>query len=186
MGLVGEGAIVTTVLPDVFPVIELENQRAELYKLGGISLAAGGENRAPGAANRATMGFTNPANSGVVATVTRYTFNSSAPQNVIGGWIGFPNTITSAGVNRIADGRQNNYPNELPICFTGTSITDPINAAWFNYAFAADEFYTQHDLNGIVVLGPGTTWGIRGGTNNITVRWAVEWRERPAEPSEFV
>jgi len=187
MGLVGEGALVTTVLSDVFPMIDVESPRKELAKLAGLTIAVGGENLAPGAANRATMGFTNPADSGIVAVITRLTYQSSAVQSVAAGWIGFPNTIVENAVNRVADSRQApNYPNESPVCFVGSSNTDPLNAAWWSLVEPANGFFHRHSEDGIAVLGPGTTWGIRGTTNNITLRCTFEWRERPAEPSEFV
>lgn len=186
MGLVGEGAIVTGVLPDVFPTIELEDVQAEIYKLATWDLAIGAETLAPGAANRATIGIENPTGSGKVAVVTRVTFQSAAAQNVVTGWIGIPSGLVVNAVNRLRDGRQASFPNAGPVCFVGSNNTSPINAAWSNFAYAANEFREWYDLKGVAVLTPGTAWGVRGGTNNITVRLAIEWRERPVDSSELI
>ncbi len=74
MALVGEGAIVTNVLPDVFPTLELEDLPGELYKLAGWDIAVGAESLSPGAINRATIGLENPVGSGKIAVLTRLRF----------------------------------------------------------------------------------------------------------------
>jgi len=186
MGLVGEGAIVTGVLPDVFPTLELEDVPGELYKLANWDIAVGSESLSPGAAARATIGLENPVDSGKIAVLTRLRFQPDLLMAVTVGWLAIPSGLVVNGVNRLRDGRQASFPNAQPVCFVGSNNTSPINAAWDNFLYQPEEFGGVFDNKGHVVLTPGTAFACRGGTNNVLLRCAIEWRERPVDSSELI
>lgn len=82
MNLVGEGSIVTGALPDVFPVLELENNRAELAVLSGWRLGQAGDVFTGAAGQFPALQVFNPVASGVLVVVTQALVSIATAQSV--------------------------------------------------------------------------------------------------------
>ncbi len=82
MGLVGEGAIVTGVLPDVFPVMELENERIELLALAQWTVGLEMVDFTSGVGLRSRAQCFNPATSQKLVVVEQITFSTAVASEI--------------------------------------------------------------------------------------------------------
>lgn len=182
MNIVGEGAIVTGALPDVFPVLEVENLTSENRALAGWRLSNGGDVFTAAAGQFPLIQAMNPAGSGVicvvetvvaVVTVTtqiRWRLTTTAATNLIRQF-----------VNR--DSRFG-FPGNTPIQVRNLSAVVPVPPGSVTLNLAN----TQTDLllGSEFVLFPGS--GLEVGTDRAAGQMFCTFscRERSFEPSELI
>ncbi len=179
--IVGEGAIVTNTLQEVFPVFDLEDPPAELQILGGTRLAFGGSTNAAVAAQAGRFQIFNPANSGHIVTVTSFYFTGQANGTVRYGIVNV--ALATVGTQRFADTR--GVFTALPVGQINqvTSVALAPATGQFRVLSNAPGFF--QDRKGIFVLAPGTGLEVGFNTVNIVTHCVFHWRERPALASEL-
>ncbi len=181
--LKGAGSKVADVLTELFPMFDVESNRAELQLLSGTRLCMGSTRQANVAAVTSRSQLFNPPDSGVIAVVTHVWAVSDptlVPINVtmIIAFTGSP-TLTDL----FRDGRLGIAAN--PTCQTGVIQDAVVTTPTLRFNSPPTVMAELSDENGIMVLSPGT--GIEVGTQLVNRELDVSylWRERVAEPSEL-
>jgi len=179
--LKGQGSKVADVLTELFPVVDVENVPGELLRLGGTLLGWGDSTGIAGVGDRASVGLFNPADSGKLVTVTSIWTFLLAVGSVS---MGLYTTSLGGGVpGDVRDFRTTTLSKTS--AQTEFSIADSITPVNVAFRVVADETFRMEDVNGLVVLSPGTgVKTVMNGTNG-TINTAFLWRERIAEPSEL-
>jgi len=181
-GMTGPGAKVAEVIPEVFPVIDLENLPAELYLLSGTRLAFGGVQQIGLAGESARIQLFNPADSGQIVTLTTANLNLS-----ITGGIRFVVTPNVEPTNDLGIRFRDTRLGVLtrPTAEVRSSSNAAVLAGTGEFRIQANVPLYLTDPNGIVVLAPGT--GITFNTVVVatTFTGTFFWRERVAEQSEL-
>ncbi len=183
MNLVGEGALVTGVLEDVFPIVDLENLQPDSWRWAGWNLCAGTATRLSAAGQRPRAALNNPAGSGIMAVVTKMYVHVNTTQNfqLRFGPIVIP---TPTGTEAFRDTRT---PGQLlPVCTiaddTGTAALGGTLIA--RLRAAANELNPYEVPDGICVLAPGQSFIMEGQTNATLIEPSLSWRERRLDPAE--
>ena len=179
--LYGGGSKVTEVLPEVFPVLELEDTTPELLALGGWRMAWQSTARQSTAGNDASSQLFNPVDSGHLVVITQLLFRVGTNSDVD---IEMQDTPLAAGVPGLyRDGRFGVPRSTVALA---SSLDGGITGGGLRIFVASGPPTSLRDDNGIVVLSPGT--GLNLGTvvqnNFFTVNYF--WRERLASPSELL
>lgn len=181
-GLYGGGSKVVEVLPELFPVIEVENTTPELLLLNGWRLAWQNIEETSPLAETAAVSITNPVGSGILAAVEELDLRTSFDDNI---QILVTNTLDTSpeirGLFRDARlGGNRNTACEL------RNFSNVPTGAGLRIRLVADEVMHLAPRNGICVLSPGTALQI--GTTGTQLQLAVNcyWRERVAQSSELL
>lgn len=182
-GLYGGGSKVVEVLPELFPVIEVENTTPELLLLNGWRLAWQNIEQAATAAQTSVVSLTNPIGSGILAAVEELDLRvDTADENI---QMEVTNTLlTSAAIRGLfRDAR-----------LGGTRATacelrnDPNVPTGAGLRIRLQNNVVTHlaPRNGICVLSPGTALqiGMVGTNQRLAVNYY--WRERVAQSSELL
>ena len=180
-GIIGPGSKVSEALSELFPVLELETLLAELAVLSGTALGHGNTARGGVAVLNQHSQVFNPADSGVIATVTYIAFSTDTTQNIV---VGLVNALLAdtADPERFRDGRLGLTPGT--VCQVRTeSIAASSNAT--RIRIVDDVTFVLQSENGLFVLPPGFGCQVGTTTQNTTLRVSYMWRERPAEQSEL-
>jgi len=179
--IVGEGAIVTETLQEVFPVFDLEDPPAELLILGGtrICFGAGVLGAVSGQASRFQL--FNPDDSGYILICTKVLFSPSSNGIVRYGVVN--QAIASVGTQRFADTR--GRFTALPLGSINQTSSVALAPATGQYRQLGGTTLVLNEPKGLFVLGPGT--GIEFGSANLNTvnSCTFHWRERPALSSEL-
>ncbi len=181
--LKGPGSKVAEVLAELFPTFDVETRLAELAILSGVNICTGGAQLADagvGLANR--LQVFNPANSGILCTITRVTFAATTSGDIIR--MATANTAVGVGLGlqRFMDTRR---PfTGLPVCFIAQQQDAALTDADVIYVALQSETNTLDDPNGLAVLAPGFGFTVGNSALDIGLTAQFWWRERPAEPSE--
>jgi len=183
-GIVGGGSQVNDTLNELFPVMDIERVPGELLALSGFRLGMCSSILAASAAEFNHHQLFNPANSGVLLTVTQVAM-ISGPATITFRFSTFVGALlVLAGNERRRDTRGGTTA-EL----TGQSRTDQ-NAAGggldYRIRNLANETQIVKDENGVAILFPGTGLQISSDVLNTTSTVGFFWRERAFEPSEIV
>lgn len=179
-GLYGGGSKVVEVLPEMFPVLELEHTTPELIALSGWRTAWQSTSRASGPGNDSSSQLFNPVASGVLVAVTQVFMLVSTDSNVD---IEIQNSALAAGVSGLyRDGRFGVPRNTAAIA---SSLDGGTTGGGLRVFVPANAVFTIRDDNGIVVLAPGTGLNIGTVIQNLTLVVNYFWRERPALESEI-
>ena len=181
--LKGPGAKVNDVLSELFPMLDVETNRAELQLLSGTRLCMGSTRQANVAAVTSRSQLFNPPDSGVIAVVTHLWAVSDptlVPINItmIIALTGSP-TLTDL----FRDGRLGITAN--PSLQTAVIQDAVVTTPTLRFNSLPSTAVDLTDENGIMVLSPGT--GLEVGTQVVNRELDVSylWRERIAEPSEL-
>jgi len=183
--VVGRGAIVTTLLEDVFPVVDLFNPSPEFRALGGEHPAFGKVNRNSTEFNEVQL--FNPVGSGLIAIVEEIVVNGE----MVTGWhMAIVDTpLGSTGpFKQFRDSRLFDQSPGLELRSGNTVAGGNVPANW---AILQDQTDTEFRFNqvdaGVAILSPGFGLSIEqdedGMNRNLRVNFL--WRERAAEPSEL-
>ncbi len=181
-GLIGPGSKVNNTIGDLFPMLDVENLPGELYYLMGTFICYGGQVQGPVAAEFPRIQIMNPADSGLLITVTGFTVSTETGQELR--WdINSTALASAAGNGRVRDTRVST--DQIP---TGQIRTDSSGSATTLTGITrvlVNQPFTLHDENGIAVLAPGSGFQVGGTTANSRIRVTFYWRERVAEASEL-
>jgi len=179
MNLVGEPAIVTGVLPDVFPVIELENLPPELLALTGWKLGTQNTDLAPGAGNIANSIIRNPPGSGQMTVVESALVWTSTSGEI--NWSLLPPDVGTFDSRLVFRDRR----------FTGDLATEVRDLVAGVAGLVHGKIHTANNaqveiapVNGLAVLFPGDALAFRTVTVNVRLTVTYFARERPFEQSE--
>lgn len=180
--LYGGGSKVVEVLPEVFPVLDLENLPHELLMLAGWRTAMITVSRDPTLGDIVAAQLFNPVNSGFIAAVTQVILRTDQDSNVA---VTINQAQLTGGFTRglFRDSRLGGVRNSV---LGGLTQTGPAaTPATMNLFVPSDSQYILSDPNGLVVLSPGN--GMQCGINTIDrfISATFLWRERVAETSEL-
>jgi len=178
--LYGGGSKVTEVLPELFPVLEVENTTPELIALTGWRTAWQSTERPAVVAQVSKSQLFNPSSSGVIAAVTKLLVVADSL------------AITQVQIENVQIGtpvkglfRDGRFGVPRNTVLEVSSIDNVATGGGLRFTHLTDTPIQISDDNGIVVLVPGT--GLSVGTTNVNVRLTVNyfWRERLAQESEI-
>lgn len=180
-GLIGGGAKVSSVIPELFPVLELEDTTPELLALSGWRVAWQSTERSSGVGNNSTSELFNPANSGIIAAITQVIIRVSVTSNVQA------QIVAVALGNNPVPGlfRDSRFGTPRNTTLQVDSIDGGATGGGLRLFLPLDEPFTLRDDNGIVILTPGTGLQIGSVTSNLLMSINYFWRERIAEQSEL-
>jgi len=181
-GSIGPGSRVSETLSELFPVLDVERVPAELLVLGGTGICHGGSTLTGAAGESAKAQLFNPADSNIIATLTKVIFAVTTAS--IARW-GFSAASfgTAVGTQRFTDQRRP-LP-ALPVCeVRQLSEAALANATAQTRVVSATTLQLENE-NGLAVLSPGTGFEIGEDTVASTIFFTFYWRERPAEESEL-
>lgn len=178
--LYGGGSKVVEVLPELFPVIEVEDTTPELLALTGWRTAWQVTSRLSGVGNESSSQLFNPVGSGFLISVTQIIIQLAALGSVD---VELQGTALAAGVPGLyRDGRFGVPRSTVAIV---SSLDGGTTGGGLRFLLAANTQFPIRDDNGICVLAPGTGLNIGTVQTNVTLVVNYFWRERPAQPSEI-
>jgi len=179
--LYGGGSKVVEVLPEVFPVLELENTTPELLALSGWRTAWQSTERPAPVAMTSTSQLSNPPGSGVLAVVTMLICSGDVAF-VFGAEL---QTASIGGTPIRGLFRDSRFGIPRNTALTVESVDGGVVGGGLRLQVASAEQVFLRDDNGIVVLTPGGRLTV--GALNDGVRLTVNyfWRERQAQESEL-
>jgi len=182
--IIGTGSMVAESISELFPMIDVERVPGELLVLANTRLCFGGSVVGQVAGNVSRLQLFNPPDSGVIMTVSKVLFATSATVQVR---FGIRNNLplitntndgvfreTRLGITDRATGEireQSNNPSTAPSNGITRTIADVVN--------------TLEDENGIAVLSEGFGWEISPASANVALYCTIFWREREVEASEI-
>jgi len=186
LNVVGRGAVVTTLLEDVFPVMDLMNPAPEMRFLGLEFLAFGHATRASAEFN--SVQIFNPTGSGNIVIVDAITVLSEDTAGVHAAIVDVP--LGSVAANKqFRDIRAagKNIKN-LPVAqlrsgndIAGSTILSTIRAT----VPPLPELNFESNGVAVAILKEGTGFQIENDTANFLLRANFFWRERAADPAEL-
>ncbi len=181
-GIIGPGSKVGEVIPEMFPMFDLEDPPAELQVLGGTRMGFGGSTLAAVAAQAGRFQLFNPAGSGHIITVTMWSVQTTSGTHTVR--YGVVNqAIATVGTQRFADTR--GRFTALPVGQINAVTSVALAPATGQYRALGATPNLAHFNKGIFVLGPGTGLEIGTASVNTVVFGTFHWRERPALESEL-
>jgi len=185
MGLVGEGAIVTSVLPDVFPVINVEDMQTDGWRLAGWRRCMGTENRTPAGGLTAEVALENITTTGTLAVIEEIIITTDAVAliNIAVNTAGSILTGTSNGFRSFTDLRPRFNP-PLPTLSVTAGDAIPLGTRVFQHHFLARTPFHLKPDKGVGVLGPGSMFLVACLTADVGLAATFIWRERAIEPAE--
>jgi len=192
MNLVGQPSIVTGVLEDVFPIIDLENLQPDAWRWAGWNICAVGDFVGGGAGNTTRISLDNPPDSGHVIVLTKLIVASDLGQDLRGSLAdvaaraptavaNFRDTrtdpTTQVPVGQLFGEIAIAVPPEPEVMRLPVSTTGGVGAVGIHLILDVSD--------GVVVLGPGTQFRIRAFLPDSGITASFWWRERPLDPAEF-
>lgn len=178
--LYGGGSKVVEVLPEVFPVLELEDTTPELLALSGWRMAWQSTERLSAVGNNSSSQIFNPAASGQIVAVTQVTLRTDKATNV---QMELTTTQTGAPISGLF--RDSRFGVPRSTVAQVSTIDGGAIGGGARIFMPIDVNFVLRDDNGVVILTPGT--GLDVGTVNTQIRLLVNyfWRERQAQESEL-
>ena len=181
-GIIGPGAKVSEALPELFPVIDVEQVPGELLVLMGTRLCFGSEVINSNVAEFSTIQLFNPANSGFLITVSSVIISTQSGTEVR--WNLEGSIAGALSVNgRFRDGRISGVTR--PVGQIRSISRAAVTARAGQMRILANEPKTLEDPNGVAVLAPNTGLTIQEIEADQTLVVAFNWRERVALEPEF-
>ena len=180
--LQGPGSKVNDVLTELFPMFDVENMPSELLRLSGTKLGQGGGAITSIAAQAPIAQLFNPADSGIIATLTKV-YIASTSRTLIRWGPAVVAVGAAIGTELFRDTRDP-VP-RAPVCNVRQNSQVAFAAGTNQSIVLTDTLLTIEGPDDVMVLAPGT--GFEVGTNSLasTIVYSFQWRERVAEPSEL-
>ncbi len=181
-GIIGPGSKVGAVIPELFPMIDVENVPPELQILSGTQLCMGGGLVAASAAQNGRAQLANPAGSGKLITLDQFTVSTLATTNIA--WGRF-DTLVANNIDTQVFYDTRNPLLHLP---SGVIRTDTSAAGFMASGLVRilpHSPFTLEPRHGVMVLAPGTAFMVHSQLVNVEIRFAFYWRERTALTSEL-
>lgn len=169
------------VIPELFPMIDVEDPPAELQILGGTRLAFGGSNLGSDVTFAGRFQIFNPAGSGAIITVTKFVYAHGLTSGIRWGVVN--QAIATVGTERFADTRGNFTA--LPVGQINQLLSVALAPATGQTLSIGNTPFTLEDRKGLFVLAPGTGLEVGCAIINNVVRCTFFWRERTALESEL-
>lgn len=179
--LYGGGSKVVEVLPEVFPVLELENTTPELLALSGWRTAWQSTERPAVSAQQSASQLRNPVGSGMLVAVTQILIRCS------------PATTIQAEISTALFGtpvsglyRDARFGTPRNTAAQVSSADNIVIGGGLRLRLLNNIQERLLDINGIVVLTPGSNLDV--GTTGTDVLMTINylWRERLAQESELL
>ena len=181
-GIIGPGSKVSETLNELFPVPDVERVPGELLFLGGTFLGFGGSSIGAAAGNFPKGMLFNPAESGMLGTVTTVYVTSTMTQPVRFG-LTATELVAGIGTQIVRDTRKGFFERPTLRISEEQSVTGGPGSAIIN--ISANLSFKLSDPNGLFVLAPNTGVQFTGGAPASDLTVVFFWRERPAELSEL-
>lgn len=163
-------------------MIDVERVPGELLILGKINICFGGGFIVAAAGQAPTGQLFNPADSGIIATVSSFTIAINGISTI--GW-GRTNTPVGAAIGTETF-RDTRHPlTEAPVCDVRQVSAVAVGSGTNQARVANGDTFSNSDENGVIVLAPGTGFDVGSQQNAQTLFYSFYWRERVAEPSEL-
>lgn len=180
--IVSPGSMVGDALNELFPVIDVEKVPLELLKLSGWRLGLGSSEQAALAANNNLAQLFNPADSGMLVTLTRVFIRTNTTQFIRFTFLESPLTNDVGNV----------LPRDTRDGLTGGVFAQVRNVqqvgglpAIGQIFVVGDVGFDLRDQDGFVVLAPGTGIDFSTTVLNTSLQITFMWRERTAQQSEL-
>ena len=193
MNLVGEGAIVTGVLEDVFPVFDVEHLQPDAWRWAGWRLAGGASTRTAPAGETVRMFLDNPPGSNTVGILTNLWIHGGGQNQSLRLSVADLLADRAAiGLSRWRDTRLGIAPaiggGNIPILhtFDEASAAPPVGIEILRPFVTSNSTLQLDAQDGLFVVGPGTSILVRTTTANSNLQVSWLWRERLLEPAENV
>ena len=184
MNIVGEGAIVTGVLPDVFPVINTENLATDGWALAGWRPAMGGANITGAAGQQPHIQISNPGGSGIITVVEVMIIGSNTAGRVEGNV--HDAILTTLEVSpRWRDRRFATLNRPVTQVREQSIVGTPIVSPMVFADLTASISMNLQPPQGFLVLVPGTSVAFAHQANAARLAITFFWRERAVEPAEL-
>lgn len=179
-GIIGPGSKVAEALPELFPMLDVENVPIELLALSGTRIAEGFVNQAATPALKNIALLRNPGSSGILIRLEALILFSDVAELVVMGPT--QNSGTAVGTDTLLDLRL--FP------------TAPAGQVQRNQSLGVGSQFSRIRLNGtdsivyappggIAVLSPGTAYEVSNSTVNTLQEVTFRWVERVALESEL-
>jgi len=178
--LKGPGSKVNDVLQELFPTLDVENVPGELLLLMGTRIGWGGTSKMPTAGKKAGIQLFNPAESGMLITVSTVIVSSATTNSVSWGLVSTA-LSTNTGIPRLRDARSGT--NTQGVTQLRTS-PDQVALSEGLVRISSTTPLHLNDGNAVCVLSPDSGLTIVGGVDQI-INVTFFYRERVAEPSEL-
>ena len=183
--LYGGGSKITEVLPELFPVLEVEDTTPELLALTGWRLAWQNIQQNGVAGQTSAVQLSNPFNSGVIAAVSQVyiaTDNETNVQMQV-----TDSLFTSAAIRGLfRDARfGGNRATALELRSDPNIPTGAGLRLILETTAGGGKIFKVNDDNGVAVLTPGTALQVGTVSNLQVLQVNFWWRERLAQPSEI-
>ena len=181
-GIIGPGSKVSEALSELFPVIEVENVRGELYALGGTVLGLSARTSAGAAAVHQQIQLFNQPDSGVIMTITSCWLGSDLAQAIA---FGLVNTAlaTFTVTQRPRDSRFDLATPILGQVKFGNSAAIAPDVG--RIKVGAVESVQLVDTDDVAIITPGNGFQVTTTTVNTSLAVTFFWKERAAQPSEL-
>lgn len=180
--IIGPGSKLTEVLPELFPVMDLENVPGELLILGGTFTCFGGGNIVGAVAQSPKCQLFNPVGSGKLMTITRATCGAVVDAVVR---FGYSTVALTGGIGTQQFTDKRFLLGQLPVGEIRTESAVALAAGTGQIRVLADtsiEISNDKDTLGTLLPGFGFEMGITD--TNTTIFFNYFWRERNFEESE--
>jgi len=182
-GIIGPGAKVAEVIPELFPMIDLENVPPELLLLGGTQVCYGGGTVGVVAAQFSRASITNPLASGKIVTVDSMILGSSTGNTTMV-W-GRDNAVLAGAIDTQVFADTRNPATNFPVAEikSDTSVTGSTASA--HAKITGSNPLIIEPKHGVMILAPGETLMVRNLATNALLTFTFFWRERVALSSEL-
>lgn len=179
--LYGGGSKVVEVLPELFPVLEVENTTPELLALSGWRIAWQSTARTSGVGNDSTSQLFNPEGSNSLVAITQLIIRTNTNLDVD---VEIADTALGPGVAGLFRDSRFGVPRSTTAI--AASLDGGTTGGGLRLHIRANEPFTLRDDNGLAVLAPGS--GLQLGTVTQETLLVVNyfWRERLAQTSELL
>lgn len=181
-GIIGPGSKVSEALPELFPVLSLEDLPGELLLVSDILPCFGGGQISSAAGQFATIQISNPAGSGKIVTVQSLLIGASKTTEIRTA----VSTTTIGGAittELLRDTRLGIATRPTTQIRTASGVAP--SAANANIKLLAHTTFAMTDIHGIAILAPGTQWVASAGVAQLVLDFTFYWRERIALESEL-
>ena len=181
-GIIGPGSKVSEVISELFPMFDVENLPGELFLLGGTRLGFGSALQPGIVGERSRIQLFNPADSGIIVTITTILF--SVPNVAVVRLTSTINPESTSVASLVRDTRLGVTTTTVATVRAASEVA-VLAANGGEFTVASNVLNQITDPNGIIVLGPGTGLTLTNtlGLSSLTVTFF--WRERTAEQSEL-
>jgi len=182
MGLVGEGSIVTSVLPDVFPVIDVEDMQTDGWVLAGWNLCFGFESILD-AVLSVEVALENLVGSNMLVVIEKIDVSSTGNSLMAFG-TNTAGTVLTGTSNNFHQTRDTRVPGTRRPVTTVTEGTAIPFSPFGRIRCPANQAVQIEAPKGVYVLAPGQMFVVQNTQANVQTDVTYWWRERLIEPSE--